>query len=199
MNICVYCASSENIDKSFLRAGEDFGRTLAENNHTLVFGAGKYGIMGAVARGVSAGKGNIIGVVPYFFDEFDVIFEDCQLIRTDTMRQRKQIMEENSDAFVMMPGGIGTFEEFFEILTLKQLRRHRKPIAVYNVNHYYDGLIKMLNTAIENGFMTSQCKKLMFISDNPQEILDYFADYKPFSYDKYNFLKADEETDNGKD
>lgn len=188
MKICVYCASSENIDKSFIKAGEDFGKQLAENNHTLIFGAGKYGIMGAVARGARQGNGNIVGVVPYFFDELNAIFKDCELIRTETMRERKQIMEDSSDAFVMMPGGIGTFEEFFEILTLKQLRRHKKPIAVYNVNNYYDELLKMMEKGIEKGFMSDKCRKLFFVSDKPQEILDYFSNYKAFEYNKYDFL-----------
>ena len=93
MKICVYCASSENIDKSFIKAGEEFGKVLAENNHTLIFGAGKYGIMGAVARGAKQGKGNIVGVVPYFFDELDVIFKDCELIRTETMRDHQPWIE----------------------------------------------------------------------------------------------------------
>ena len=193
MKICVYCASSENIDKSFIKAGEEFGKVLAENNHTLIFGAGKYGIMGAVARGAKQGKGNIVGVVPYFFDELDVIFKDCELIRTETMRERKQIMEDSSDAFVMMPGGMGTFEEFFEILTLKQLRRHKKPIAIYNVNNYYDELLKMMETGIEKGFMSEKCRKLFFVSDNPQEILDYFNNYKAFEYNKYDYLDTEKD------
>ena len=193
MKICVYCASSENIDKSFIKAGEEFGKVLAENNHTLIFGAGKYGIMGAVARGAKQGKGNIVGVVPYFFDELDVIFKDCELIRTETMRERKQIMEDSSDTFVMMPGGMGTFEEFFEILTLKQLRRHKKPIAIYNVNNYYDDLLKMMETGIEKGFMSEKCRKLFFVSDNPQEILDYFNNYKAFEYNKYDYLDTEKD------
>lgn len=193
MKICVYCASSENIDKSFIKAGEEFGKVLAENNHTLIFGAGKYGIMGAVARGAKQGKGNIVGVVPYFFDELNAIFKDCELIRTETMRERKQIMEDSSDAFVMMPGGMGTFEEFFEILTLKQLRRHKKPIAIYNVNNYYDDLLKMMETGIEKGFMNDKCRKLFFVSDNPQEILDYFNNYKAFEYNKYDYLDTEKD------
>lgn len=194
MKICVYCASSENISKKFINAGESLGRSLAENNHALVFGAGKYGIMGAVARGVSEKDGEIIGVVPHFFDELDVIFPDCtRLIRTDTMRERKQIMEDESDGFIMMPGGIGTFEEFFEILTLKQLRRHKKPIAVYNVDNYFGDLINMMETGITKGFMSDKCRKLFFVSDNPEEILGYFKDYEPFEYDKYNFLNLNRE------
>lgn len=185
MNICVYCASSENIDKSYLSAGEEFGEALAENRHRLIFGAGKYGVMGAVARGCLSKGGDIIGVIPHFFDDIDVMFTECRIIHTTTMRERKQIMENKSDAFVMMPGGIGTFEEFFEILTLKQLERHRKPIAVYNVNGYYDSMMSMLERAVSEGFMSEKCLKLFFISDNKDEIFKYFDNYKPFSYDKY--------------
>lgn len=185
MNICVYCASSERIDKSYLEAGERFGEALAENGHTLIFGAGKFGVMGAVARSCRRYDGSVTGVIPRFFDSIDVMFTDCKLIYTHTMRERKEIMEQKSDGFVMMPGGIGTFEEFFEILTLKQLDRHRKPIAVYNVNGYYDKLLEMLENAVSEGFMSEKCMKLFFVSDNKDAILDYFENYKPFSYDKY--------------
>ncbi len=185
MNICVYCASSEAIDKSYIAAGEEFGEALAEKGHTLVFGAGKYGVMGAAARGVKRKDGNIIGIIPRFFDDIDVMFTDCKIIKTDTMRERKQLMESSSDAFVMMPGGIGTFEEFFEILTLKQLDRHRKPIVVYNVNGYYDSMINMLENAVNEKFMSEKCMKLFLVSDNKDEIFDYLDNYSPFIYSKY--------------
>ncbi len=185
MNICVYCASSENIDKAYLQAGEDFGEALADNGHCLIFGAGKFGVMGAVARGCRRKNGNIIGVIPRFFDNIDVMFSDCRIIHTTTMRERKEIMENRSDAFVMMPGGIGTFEEFFEILTLKQLERHRKPIAIYNVKGYFDNMLGMLERAVSEGFMSQKCFKLFFVSDSKDEILEYFNNYVPFSYDKY--------------
>lgn len=188
MNICVYCASSEKIDKAYLQAGEKFGEALAERGHTLIFGAGKYGVMGAVARGCRRKNGDIIGVIPHFFDSIDVMFTDCKIIHTDTMRERKAIMENRSDAFVMMPGGIGTFEEFFEILTLKQLERHRKPIAVYNVKGYYDDMLGMLERSVSEGFMSEKCMKLFFVSDNQEEILSYIDNYVPFSYDKYEDL-----------
>ncbi len=185
MNICVYCASSEKIDKSFLSAGESFGEAMAERGHSLVFGAGKFGVMGAVARGCKRKGGNITGVIPRFFDSIDVMYTDCKIIKTDTMRERKQIMEDISDVFVMLPGGIGTFEEFFEILTLKQLERHQKPIAVYNVNGYYDEIINMLNTAVEEGFMSEKCLKLFFVGHSEDEIFDYIDNYNPFQYSKY--------------
>ena len=189
MKICVYSASSEKIDKTYLDAGEVFGELLARRNHTLVFGAGKYGIMGALARGIRRSGGNAVGIIPSFFDSIDVMFKDCEIIYTDTMRERKQLMEDMSDGFVMMPGGIGTFEEFFETLTLKQLGRHTKPIAVYNVNGYYNELAKMLETAVSQGFLSENCLKLCFVSDNPEEILRYIEKNDRFSYNKYDFLE----------
>lgn len=185
MNICVYCASSEKIDKLYLEQGEKFGIEMGKRHHTLVFGGGKFGVMGAVDRGVKQGGGEVIGVVPTFIEDLAVIDEDCQLIRTETMRQRKQIMEDKSDAFVMLPGGIGTFEEFFEILTLKQLKRHTKPIVLYNINNYFDNLINMLETAISQKFMDEKCRKLVYISENAEDIFNYLDNYQAFSYDKY--------------
>ena len=193
MNICVFCASSETIDKSYLSSGEQFGEMLAENGHSLVFGAGRFGIMGAVARGVRRKGGKAIGVIPTFFDESEVAFSDCELIYTETMRERKQIMEDNSGAFVIMPGGIGTFEEFFEILTLKQLRRHTKPIIIYNVNGYYDPLLNLMEAAIAQNFMADKCHDLYFVTDSADRVFEYINDYKPYSYDKYEFLKDKEE------
>lgn len=188
MNICVYCASSEKIDPLYLAQGKLFGEVLAQKGHTLVFGGGKFGVMGAVDRGVKKGKGYIIGVVPKFLDDLDVVDSNCnRLILTDTMRERKEIMENNSDAFVMLPGGIGTFEEFFEILTLKQLEQHTKPIVLYNINGYFDNLIAMLETAIEQDFMSPNCRKLYHISHSREDVFEYLENYKPFLYEKYSY------------
>lgn len=108
--------------------------------------------MGAAVKGVQAKGGYSLGVAPHFFDEPGILHDSCnEFIFTDTMRQRKQIMEERSDAFITVPGGIGTFEEFFEILTLRQLNRHHKPIAVFNINGYYDHLTAMIDHAFEQG------------------------------------------------
>lgn len=192
MNICVFCASSETIEDLYLKSGESFGEMLAENGHTLVFGAGRFGIMGAVARGLRRKGGNAVGVIPSFFNMSEVAFSDCELVYTDTMRERKQIMEDRSDAFVIMPGGIGTFEEFFEILTLKQLRRHTKPIIIYNVNGYYDALIDLMENAISKDFMSKKCRNLYYVTDSADKVFDYLKDYKPFSYDKYGVSKEDE-------
>ena len=132
--------------------------------------------MGAAARGVRAEGGYIFGVIPKFFDEENVeaICDFCdELVMPDTMRERKQIMEDNADAFIVVPGGIGTFEEFFEILTLKQLCRHNKPIAVYNLKGYYDDLNHVMELSIKKNFIRENCKELYFTTDDLNEMFEY--------------------------
>ncbi|MEE0914694.1 MAG: TIGR00730 family Rossman fold protein [Ruminococcus sp.] len=198
MNICVFGSSSENIDREFLDTAESLGRELAKKGNGVVFGAGKYGVMGATARGVVAENGTLIGVSPKFFIEMDVLEENCtELIYTETMRERKGIMEDKSDAFIICAGGMGTFEEFFEVLTLKQLRRHSKPIIVYNVKGYYDPLIAMLDNAVKNGFMTEDCNLLYTVAKTEQEVFDQLENYVPFSYNKYDYLEQNGEDKNG--
>ena len=140
MRICVYGAASATIDEYYKQEVKKLGLEMAKRGHSLVFGGGGHGLMGAVADGIHEGGGHILGVIPKFFgdESIEAVFESCdELIEPNTMRERKQIMEDNADAFVIVPGGIGTFEEFFEILTLKQLCRHNKPIAIFNVKGYY--------------------------------------------------------------
>jgi len=174
MNICVFGASSYLIDETYIVAGEELGRTMVERGHGLVFGGGAHGLMGAVVRGVTEMKGTSIGVVPTFFNVDGILFDACtETIRTDTMRQRKQIMDDRSDAFIMTPGGIGTFEEFFEILTLKQLGRHIKPIAVLNTNGYYDAMELMMDRCMNEQFMRPACRKLYGVFDEIGPLLDY--------------------------
>ena len=138
MRICVFGSASDDIDRAYIEAGEKLGEMLGKKGHSLVFGAGNSGMMGAVARGFHRTGAEIVGVVPSFFPD-GVLFPYCtELVKTETMRERKRILEELSDAFIITPGGFGTFDEFFEILTLKQLNRHNKPIVIFNINHYYD-------------------------------------------------------------
>ncbi len=176
MRICVYGAASPTIDKEYITSVENMGEALAARGHNLVFGAGGNGLMGAAARGFRRGNAHIIGVIPEFFknEEVEAICDFCdELIMPQTMRERKQIMEDNADAFVIVPGGIGTYEEFFEILTLKQLCRHSKPIAVYNLFGYYDEINAAMMSAIKKEFIKDNCKELYFLSDNQEEIIDY--------------------------
>lgn len=176
MRICLYGAASPTIDPAYIQAIEAFGRELARRGHSLVFGGGGHGLMGAAARGFHEAGGHILGVIPRFFaeDEIEATSELCsQVIETDTMRQRKQTMEENADAFLMVPGGIGTYEEFFEILTSKQLCRHNKPIAIYNLQGYYEPLNKLMEEGIQQNFIRQSVTDLYTISSDPEVLIRY--------------------------
>ena len=178
MKICIYGASSDDISKNHIEKTYELGQKLALAGHSLVFGGGAHGLMGAAARGFADKKGEIIGVSPKFFDHDDILYPNCtELIFTNTMRERKQIMEDKSDAFVVTPGGIGTFEEFFEILTLKQLERHNKPIAIFNTDGYYNPMIELLNHAVTQGFMRKACMDIFKVTDNADELIDYIDTY----------------------
>lgn len=178
MKICVYAASSNEVSRIYTNTAEEFGRRLAQKGHSLVFGGGANGLMGAVARGTFLEKGHITGVAPSFFNVDGVLFKYCnQFIYTKTMRERKGIMEDISDAFVMLPGGIGTFDEFFEILTLRQLGQHAKPIAILNTNGYYDNLFNMLTTSVNHGFMSEVCLKLCPQFTNIDKLLNYLENH----------------------
>lgn len=181
MNICVYGASSTLIDNTYITAGEMLGEVMAKNRHNLVFGGGANGLMGAVARGMTRiGGAQIIGIAPSFMNVDGILYEHCtEFIYPETMRERKKLMDEKSDAFIVTPGGIGTFDEFFEILTLKQLGRHQKPIALLNTKGYYNHLKSFLQNCINEKFMNEECNKLIFFSENPDEIISYIENYKP--------------------
>lgn len=179
MNYCVYGASSDRIKKVYIEEVEKLGEKMAKRGHGLVFGAGNGGCMGAAARGVQKGGGEIIGIAPSFFNVDGVLFESCtEMIHTKTMRERKQLLEEKSDAFIVAPGGIGTYDEFFEIITLKQLEQHSKAIAIFNVDGYYDNLKNIIQKLADEEFMPDESLKLVEFFDDADELLDYLENYK---------------------
>ena len=176
MKICVYGAASSEIDKVYTDAGEELGRKMAERGMSYTFGGGRSGMMGAVARGVKEKDGYILGISPKFFEEnnAEISFVECsRFIHTETMRERKQMLEENSDAFIVSPGGIGTFDEFFEILTLKQLCRHNKPIVIYNIEGYYDEINQAIEQAVKKGFIRLDCLDLFEVTDDLDKLFKY--------------------------
>lgn len=180
MNICVFGSASDNIDKMFLENGERLGEFLAKKGHALVFGAGSQGMMGAVARGFKQGNGKVLGVIPKFFEEkgYEGIFYECdRLIYTQSMAERKMTMSGMCDAYIIVPGGIGTFEEFFEVLTLKQLGVHKKAIVVYDMNGYYDEMNKMMLEAIKKEFVKDECDKLYVTLNDQESVLEYIENY----------------------
>ena len=178
LNICVFGAASSEIDKSYIDAVEDLCTELGRHGHDLVFGAGNNGLMGAAARGFHKGGGKVTGVVPSFFrtDCIEELYEQCdEFIYTETMAQRKAKMEELADVFITVPGGIGTFEEFFEVLVLKQLGRHRKAIAIYDVNNYYESLEALLDHSVSEKFLAANGRALYghFEADQTKELIKY--------------------------
>ena len=152
------------------------GEYLAERGHNLVFGSGSTGAMGAAARGFKRGGGKTHGVIPNFFkDELsDYVDYHCdEMTYTETMRERKGVMEDLADGFVIAPGGVGTFEEFFEVLTLKQLGQHRKPIAVFDVDGYYEPLIAAINDAVGKDFIKPTIDVLYKSFDDIEKMTEY--------------------------
>lgn len=182
MKICVYGSASGRVSERFKKIAYELGEKIAKRGHSLVYGAVGAGIMGAVARGVKSGGGAVHGVIPEFFHKEDIekIFEECDKITyTATMSERKKVMEDEAEAFIIAPGGIGTLEEFFEILTLKQLLRHQKAIAIYDIDGYFNSLESFMDSAAALNFITDDCKKLYFVADNADEILNGIENYKP--------------------
>ena len=178
MNICVFGAASPKVEQKYVEAVERLGEAIAKRGHSLVFGGGMYGLMGAAARGVKKGGGKVYGVIPQFFidKKIESVFEDCdQLFVTQTMSERKDIMEELSEAFIITPGGIGTFEEFFQMLVLKQLDQHDKPMAIYNVSGFYFGIEALMHNSAEESFLRDNTLKLYktFDTEELEEMLNY--------------------------
>ena len=172
MNICVYAASSDALDAVYFDAAYELGKLLAAGGHRLVFGGGATGLMGACARGVIEHGGEAHGVAPRFFNAPGVLFFDgCSILLTETMAQRKTYMAEKADAFIALPGGIGTYEEFFETLTLKALGQHSKPMALLNTNGYYEPFQEMLERTADKGFMGKSVLDLYALCETPEEAL----------------------------
>ncbi len=179
MKICVFGASSRDLAQVYYNEAYALGQVLARRGHAIVFGGGTSGLMGAAARGAKSEGGYLVGVAPKFFDEPGVLYDGCdEMLFTETMSERKKLMEDLSDAFITLPGGIGTFEEFFEVLTLKQLGRHAKAMAVLNTNGYYDSMEAMILRAVDEEFFTASGRALYEVFTDPERLADYVESYK---------------------
>ena len=152
--VCVYCASGEGIAASYLELAVEVGTRLAADGHSLVSGGGRVSMMGAVARAARAGGAHTVGVIPQHLVGYEVADTDAdELVVVDTMRERKRIMDERSDAFLALPGGIGTLEELFEVWTAGSLGMHAKPVVVLDVDGFYAPLWSFLDGLRERGFV----------------------------------------------
>lgn len=188
--IAVFCGSSEGNDMEIISMAEDLGRIFAQENITLVYGAAKIGIMGKVAQASLDNQGKVIGVIPEFLKLKEVVHLGLnKLITTENMHERKLKMHELSDGFITLPGGFGTFEELFEIITWAQLGLHQKPIGLLNINGFYDDLISMLETMVVKGFLKLDNLELLIVDADINSLLDKMKQYKPQEVPKW--LKAD--------
>lgn len=179
MNFCIFGASSDIIDEKYSASAYDLAAKMAKRGHGLVFGGGGKGVMGATACAVHDNNGYILGVAPEFMKQYNILYEYCtEFKHTQTMAERKTFMEDHADAFIIAPGGIGTFEEFFEVYTLKQLGRHNKAIAVFNPYGYYDKMLEMLHYSVKENFMTDSSLELIKVFEDADSLLDYLENYK---------------------
>ncbi len=166
-SLCVYCGSRAGHDARFKSAAQEVGQWIGTHGGRLVYGGGRNGLMGALADAALAAGAQVVGIIPKSMFEREWAHRDCnELLVVDTMHERKRQMAERADAFLALPGGIGTFEEFFEAWTWRQLGYHDKPTALLNVAGYYDGLIEFLQGSVRNGFMgTSQMDLIQIGAD----------------------------------
>ena len=189
-SVAVFCGSSEGNDTIIISEAEALGKTLANQNITLVYGAAKIGIMGEIAHASLDNNGKVIGVIPEFLKLKEVVHLGLsELITTENMHERKLKMHELSDGFITLPGGFGTLEELFEIITWAQLGLHQKPIGLLNINGFYDDLNSMLETMVAKGFLKMSNLELLIVDDNIDSLLDKMRNFK--SQDVPKWLKAD--------
>lgn len=179
-HICVYAASSDALAAPYVSAAERLGAAIAAEGKTLIYGGGGVGLMGVCARAVHAGGGHVIGVIPDKLQALELGYAAAdELIITDSMRERKAIMESRAEAFVVLPGGLGTLEEVLEVLVLKQLQYHEKPIVFLNTEGIFDKLFAFLGALVDARFVKASHRKLYHVVTEPEAVLPYLAAYAP--------------------
>ncbi|MBQ6078923.1 MAG: TIGR00730 family Rossman fold protein [Muribaculaceae bacterium] len=183
-NVCVFCASSANIDSRYLAAARELGALLARDGWRCVNGGGAVGLMGAVTDGALDAEGEVTGVIPKFMVDNGWCYDRLEdVIITADMHQRKQMMSEMADAVIALPGGVGTLEELLETLTWRQLGLVKVPVIILNTLGYYDGLLAMLGHAIDEGFMKPSHAQLWQVATTPYEALALLNDSKPVDFE----------------
>jgi uncharacterized protein (TIGR00730 family) len=184
--ICVYCGSNPGKSAEFLESARSLARALVQRDICLVYGGASVGIMGEIADNVLAGGGQVIGVIPQALADKEVSHAGLTELKiVDSMHERKAIMADISDGFIALPGGLGTFEEIFEVLTWAQLGFHKKPCALLNVKGYYDKLIQFLNHAVAEGFVANTHREMLLVQKEPHRLLKIMAAYNAPVVDKW--------------
>jgi uncharacterized protein (TIGR00730 family) len=178
-NICVFCGSSDGNDTKITAAAIDLAQLFVQRDISLVYGAAKIGIMGTLAEHMLKGKGNVIGIIPQFLKKKEVVHLGLsELVTTENMHDRKLLMQQRSDGFIAMPGGFGTLEELFEIITWLQLGLHAKPIGLLNTNGFYDALLELIENMVRRGFLSMENYELLLVDSSPEGLLKKMENFK---------------------
>jgi cytokinin riboside 5'-monophosphate phosphoribohydrolase len=179
-HICVYCSSSDMVAPEYFAVAEELGAAIGRRGHTLVYGGTNVGLMGACAKAAQQQGAKVVGIIPSFIAERGLAYDKAdELIVTDDMRQRKALMEQRSDAFVALPGGFGTLEEMFEIITLKQLQRHNKAIVFLNAVGYYEPLAAALEHMYEAQFAKEAYRRMYNFAPDVASAMQQVESYRP--------------------
>jgi cytokinin riboside 5'-monophosphate phosphoribohydrolase len=177
-SVCVFCASSESVGEFFKDIAFELGCELGKKGIELIYGGASIGLMGSVARGVHKEKGKVVGVLPKFFKTKDIEYSEAdELIVTQDMRERKAVMDQRSDAFIVLPGGIGTLEEAMEILSMRQLRLTDKPLVFINTKGFYDGLFKNFEEMVELKFAKPNILDMYTKASDPKNAMEYLFNH----------------------
>jgi uncharacterized protein (TIGR00730 family) len=178
--ICVYCSSSSYVKPLYIETAESLGKRIATGGFQLVYGGGNLGLMGALARSTKREGGYIVSVNLELFVDRGINYDAVdELIVSPTMNERKRIMAEQSDAYIALPGGFGTLEELAEVLTLKQLHFHSKPIVIINTDNYYGHLLNWIEHSFHEKFVKEKFRSIFYAADDPVDALTYIENYKP--------------------
>jgi uncharacterized protein (TIGR00730 family) len=178
--ICVFCGSSDRSSEPYLHAAKEMGSTIAEHGHTLIYGGGGTGLMGALADGALEQGGKVIGVIPEKFNNQTLAHQHLpEMHVVESMHERKAQMIAMSEAFIALPGGYGTFEELFEVLTWAQIGIHKHPVGILNIDEYFNPLLSLIEHAREEGFIYNEHKGLLLNSSNPHDLLMAMSQYNP--------------------
>jgi uncharacterized protein (TIGR00730 family) len=195
-SVTVYCSSSSKIPAVYLHAGRDLGRALANQHWTLVYGGNNVGLMGILADAAREAKGKVIGITPRVFIDEGLADNKCdEFIVADNMRHRKALMELRGDAFIALPGGLGTLEELFEIIVGRQLGYHNKPIVVLNINGFFNPLLQLIDNGVKEHFIRPKAREQFFVATTVDEAIAYLKDPsrqpKPSAYRDPNPTNSD--------
>lgn len=190
--ITVFCASSLGNKKTYENQAFHLGKIMAENNYELVYGGAKIGLMGSLANGVLEHHGKVFGVLPSFLRSKEIAHDKLtKLFIVESMHERKTKMNELSDGVIALPGGFGTLEEFFEMLTWAQLGLHKKPIGILNIHGYYDLLLEFISNMVAKGFLKQSNQEMIIVSEEAKDLLDKMENYEPPEVGKW--IKKGEE------